>query len=131
MDFMKEEGLYSFAKSYIPEAVAMIAMKQPERRNEVLEWFRELLIFATDTIAEPKYVDSTLAGEIVSCVIDIKAKELLPEIKALHDTGRVDIGNNGPYEEVESYILGFKPSYAQNHLTDIYERFDEIRKTWR
>ncbi len=130
MDFMKEEGLDSFAKSFVPQAVVMIAQKHPERRSEVLEWFRKLLLFATEKIAETQWIDSTLAGLIVSEVINIRAKELLPEIKALHNTGLVDIGINGPYHDVEKYIMGHLPIYQRQYITDIYERFNDMRKRW-
>ena len=47
MNFVKEEGLETFCNSYVFPAVAHIALMQPERRKEVIEWFREAIRFAT------------------------------------------------------------------------------------
>lgn len=128
MAFMKEEGLYSFAKSCIPETAAFIAQQCPERRNEIIEWFRELLVFAAERLPETQYIDSTLAGLMTNNLIDIKAKELLPEIKSMFDTGLVDLGCCGNYYDVEKDISGNNPPYIEKHLTDVYERFDNQKK---
>lgn len=128
MDFAKEEGLHTYGKYQVFPAVAQIAIQQPERRSEVVEWFREYLQFAVEALPETKSLDSIVAGLMVCDLVNIRAKELLSEIRALFDTGLVDIGCCGRYESVERDIL--HPSYPPScnvHL-DIYERFAELGK---
>lgn len=129
MAFMKEEGLYDFFKVNVPAAVALIAHKHPERRVEVLEWFRELLLFATEKISETQAIDSIVAGFLINDILDIKAKELLPEIKALFDTGLVDEEYCGNFKDVRKELNQKGSSYyIKEHLTDIYERFEDMKK---
>lgn len=128
MAFMKEEGLDSFNKCYVPTAVSFIAHQDADRREEVIEWFRELLIFATEKLPETQFVDCSLAGYITNDLMDIKAKELLPEIKAMFDTGLVNLGICGKYDVVKEDITDNQDSCCQEYVTDIYERFDDMRK---
>lgn len=128
MSFMKEEGLYSYCKIHVVEAVAFILRHNPERRGEIIEWFRELTVFATAELPEPRCIDSTISGFIVNSLIDIKAKELLPELEALFATGLVDEGCCGRRAEVMELITGDERMYFEKFITDVYERFDDLRK---
>ena len=50
IDFAKEEGLHTYCKYQVFPAVAHIAIQQPERRAEVIEWFRAYLQFAAQAL---------------------------------------------------------------------------------
>lgn len=128
MAFMKEEGLRSYDKSYVSAAVSFIAQQHAERRSEVIEWFRELVSFATEKLPETQFVDSTLAGFIADNLMDLKAKELLPEIKAMFDTGLVELGICGKYDDVVKEITDKEKPYFKEHITDIYKRFEDMRR---
>lgn len=128
MAFMKEEGLYDFAKANVPEAVAMIVRYTPERREEIVGWFRELVLFATEKLPETQSIDSTVAGLMTNCIMDVKAKELLPEIRSMFDTGLVDEGCCGHYNDVSKEINDDTLHFVEEHLTDVYERFDDMKE---
>ncbi len=128
MDFAKEEGLQSICKSFAFDVVTYIVFYEPERRHEMIEWCREMLVFATQELPHTQRFDSFLSGFLLSPLLDIRAEELLPEIRAMFDTGLVDQGACGDLNTVEKEIrIGqIKPS---NLCTlDIHERFkDQIR----
>ena len=131
MEFAKEKGLDTFNHVKIFPPVACIAYLHPERRNEVIEWFREILRFATEKLPETQYFDSELAGMMLSDLIDLKAEELLPEIKAMFDTGLVSLACCGDYEKVEKDILSLKQTHCHEYPMEIHERFAELRKRWK
>ena len=131
MEFAKEKGLDTFNHVKIFPPVACIAYLHPERRNEVIEWFREILRFATEKLPETQYFDSELAGMMLSDLIDLKAEELLPEIKAMFDTGLVSLACCGDYEKVEKDILSLKQTHWHEYPMEIHERFAELRKRWK
>jgi len=131
MEFAKEKGLDTFNHVKIFPPVACIAYLHPERRNEVIEWFREILRFATEKLSETQYFDSELAGMMLSDLIDLKAEELLPEIKAMFDTGLVSLACCGDYEKVEKDILSLKQTHCHEYPMEIHERFAELRKRWK
>lgn len=128
MSFMNEEGLYDMAKIYVVEAVAFIVQKNPERRSEIVEWFRELTAFATEKLPETQCVDSVLSGFIVNSLVDLQAKELLPEIKAMFDTGLVDEGICGGYDDVVKMLSAKEPPSLDVYFTDVYEWFESMRR---
>lgn len=127
--FAKEEGLYSYTKYQIFPAVAAIAFYQPKRRGEVIEWFRQVLNYATDHIAETKAFDSEMAGLMMCDLMDIKAIELKKDIKALFDTNLVSLGICGEYEEVirDMSDRGF-PKRIDSFVLEIHERFEDMRR---
>ena len=131
MEFAKEKGFDTFNHVKIFPPVAYIAYLHPERRNEVIEWFREILRFATEKLPETQYFDSELAGMMLSDLIDLKAEELLPEIKAMFDTGLVSLACCGDYEKVEKDILSLKQTHWHEYPMEIHERFAELRKRWK
>ena len=129
MDFTKETGLYWLSKAEVFPAVVQIALRQSERRNEVIEWFREVLNFCTTHVAEAKAVDYTIAACVVCELIELQAVELLPEINALFDTGMVDLSHCGKREDVLKDI--HDPRWAgslDSCILDIHERFDDMRR---
>ena len=123
MAFAKEEGLYSLSKSCVLSAVSQIAYYQPKLRDEVIEWFREIIQFALEKLPNPQFFDSDLLGDIINELTEIRAKELLKEIRALFDTGYVETFFTRNYKEVEEDILN--PEYTSDNfcLLDIHERF--------
>ena len=123
MAFAKEEGLYSLSKSCVLSAVSQIAYYQPKRRDEVIEWFREIIQFALKKLPNPQFFDSELLGIMIGELTEIGAKELLKEIGALFDTGFVETTICGNYKEVEDDILYPEHTYDYNCLLDIHERF--------
>ena len=131
LDYMMEEGLYTWAKIEVSEAVAQMAVIQPERRDEAIEWFRTLLTAYTQNLTETATrCDASLAGMITNQLIDIKAVELLPEIKALYDTGLVDEFICGKYSTVEDE-MNSSNTFLKNELTiDLHERYVKFEKQW-
>ena len=81
MEYMKIPGLYSYARINVSETLAMIALKEPERRDEVIEWFRELLRFYDGRLENSECCDGGLIGMMTGDFINLKAVEILPELK--------------------------------------------------
>jgi len=131
MDYVKEEGIISYAKSLVLTMMAQIALQQPERRQEVLEWFRQFLEFALEHVKECKACDAELTGLLMCELVDLQAIEVLPEVKALFDEKLVDEGICGSYKSVVDDMKN--PLHARSmiryHL-DIYERFEEMRERY-
>ena len=129
MAFTKEEGLCWLTKAEVFPVVVQIALRQPERRAEVIEWFREALHFCIEHVSEAKAVDCEVAATMICDLIDLQAVELLSEINALFDTERVDLGHCGRRDEVLADIVN--PDYAgrlEDCILDIHDRFADMRR---
>lgn len=130
MDYIRKPGLYTFARVHVFSAVAFIARMDAARRDEVIEWFRQVLKFYTEQLPETVYCDGCLAGMLLGSLMEIKAEELLPEVEALFATGCVDIFCCGDWEDVKDGIMKKAPAYAENYVLDIYRRYQEYYKKW-
>ena len=128
MDFMKETGLNNFWKSTVANAVAQIALIEPDRRPEVITWFEELLAAINRDFPSAAYTDAVLNGLIVPDLIDIDATELLPEIKTMYDNSFVDLLACGDYSKVEKAMIEKRHSPFHEIKPDIKERYALLRK---
>lgn len=131
MSYIKEEGLDTFCKCHVFPAVAQVALAQPERRDEVNAWFREAIRFATKMLPQTQWFDTDLAGLMLHSLIDLQAKELLPELREMFATGLVDLGACGDFAEMTRIIAN--PRYVGNAadcITDIHERFAYMKRRW-
>ena len=128
MAFVKEEGIYWYPKAEVFPTVVQIALRQPERRAEVVEWFREVLHFCIDHVAEAKAVDNEVAALIISELVDLQAVELLPEINALFDTEMVNLGSCGKRKEVlEDIANSYYADQPNDCILEIHDRFEDMR----
>ena len=124
--FVKEEGVDIYAKCEVFPVVVQIGLRQPERRKEVIEWFRQVLRFATN---EGEAFDSELAGLLVCDIIDLQAIELKSEIDALFETGLVCEGICGSYASVIRDLSDLRHlGHLEDCILDIHERYEEFRE---
>ena len=129
LDFMKEPGLYTFSKSIVPDMVSQLAIYDPSRRYECIEWFKQLIDFAIDVLPGINYIDSSLAGLITSNVLDLRDASVLPRIEAMFATGCVDQGAVGTIDQVKREFDetgGTQPEFTTT--IDIHERFHIVNK---
>lgn len=130
MEFIHEQGLNTYFKFIVFHMVTIIGIKQPERREEVIEWYREAVRFATEVLPQTQYIDPTLSGLIADELIILQAKELLPEIKQMYDTQLVDLEICGDFKKVSRLMRNSKYKDSIDiYEYDIYKQIKEILKS--
>jgi hypothetical protein len=123
LSFAKEPGLYPFFKIIISPVVEMVVDNESERRAEVIAWYGELLDFLYEKIEDTAYYDANFTGMLMHELMNISAKELLPEIKRLYDTGLVDKMCCGDYDVVEKEISAGVGRTGSFKVKSIYEYY--------
>ena len=128
--YLNQAGLDSYLRSQAPDALAMIIFNQPERRSEIIEVFRRLLINMTSNLPVQKACDGTFAGFVMSNLMDIDAKELIPEIK---DAFATDCVNKTIAGDCKNVIKDIELSRGAIHndeyqIPDIYEQYESLKK---
>lgn len=126
-EYLYEPHLDSYLRSQAPEALVMIAINQPERRAEIVEIFRKLLTEMSTRLPKQDCCDAEYAGFVMVNLIDLKAKELLPEIKTVFDTGYVDESIVGDYNDTVAEI---ETEDTSSFLLDKYV-FPDIAKQYK
>jgi len=128
--FVLSPGIWTYARTEIATCVGQIALHQPDRKEEVIQWFRDMFISLAGASLDDEIIDSDFIGLAICDVIEMQAPELLPEIKKLYDLGYVGTGICGSYEEVERDIYGPFRDFYKKKLLNIFDRYDEITSTW-
>jgi hypothetical protein len=128
--FMFEPGINTFAKTNFPDMVEQLALHQPDRRNEVIQWFKDVIDFFLTSKLEDNVIDSDLIGLLICNVIDIDGIELLPEIEALFEKCIVSIGICGDWEEVKEAFERPDNYDKKKEILPITERYKQIISTW-
>lgn len=129
-EYLYQPGLDSYLRPLAFEALAMVVVNNPDRREEIIEVFRRLLNSYVARLPKQDGCDGEVAGFVMGYLMDISAKELIPEIKAVFDTGFVDKTVSGDCEKVVDEIeseRGFIDG-SKYEIPDVYKQYADIRK---
>lgn len=100
MTYLYEPGHDSLVRSLALDSLGAIARNYPEKHDEIINKIRELMVSLPERVPERRGCDGYFAGCVMSLLMDLNAKELLPEVKALFDAECVNPTIAGDYEEV-------------------------------
>ncbi len=129
-DYLNQPGLDSYLRSQASDALAMVVFKHLERRDEIIAVFRRLLNEMIINLPDQKSCDGTFAGFVMSNLMDIDAKELIPEIKAAFATNCVNKTIAGDCKEIIKNIKRGRGAIDKDKydIPDIYEQYEDLKK---
>ncbi len=127
--FMFEPGIYTTAKSVISQTYLQYYLHNPEKREEIVAWYKEVLNTYLTT-GNKNLVDGELIAFMVCEVLDAKFDELLPLIEQLYDADYVEEYIAGTKEEVLNDFGKVPPVSPKQPLLSIFEQYDEILNDW-
>ena len=84
LSFMNEDGIAPFGKEDICSAVAQIAINNPERRLEIVNWFCQLLNSYYDRFEREEDNNIAIIDYITNTLINIRAVETLPILEKIY-----------------------------------------------
>lgn len=127
--YLNQPGLDSYIRGQAFDALAMIVFLHPERRGEIIDVFRKLLSLWITRLPKQEACDGSLIGFLMSTLMDLEAKELVPEIEAVFGTDCVDKSIAGDRDIVIKEIQNGcrykdKDKYK---FPDIYEQYSRFR----
>ncbi|MDE5880322.1 MAG: DUF1186 family protein [Muribaculaceae bacterium] len=127
--YLYEPNLDPYLREQAPEALAMIAINHPERREEIIEVFRRLLKSMPTRLPIQDCCDAEYAGFVMSALADLQAKELLPEIEAVFATDLVDESVAGGYEDIVSEMEVTPSDFTLDkyRFPDIYAQYRRLQ----
>jgi hypothetical protein len=129
-DFVLTPNIWTYAKSEISCCVGQIGLHHPGRKREVIEWFRGVFNHLSCASLEDEIIDSDFIGLAICDALDLRAPELLPEIKRLFDLGYVSRGICGDFNDVEREIFEPGRDFFKKEILNIFDRYHEITTSW-
>ena len=128
--FVLEPNWFTFIRSEVSNTLSQIAYHHPERRDEVICWYKDVFQFFIKCKIEDNVIDSDTIALMISDVIHLNADSLTPEIEKLYELGYVSIGISGDLQSVLKDLKA-QPEYDhKNELLNIYDRYNKITTTW-
>lgn len=123
---LSEPGLNSIYRSLASEALEIMAYLYPEKREEIIGIFRRLLVSMKERLPKTDGCDATFAGFVMSHLIDIEAKELIPEVREVFATDCVDKSIAGGCDEtIELIEHNLLPRNYE--LPTIHEQYEFVK----
>jgi len=124
--FMKDDEADPYCRSVISDAVEQVAWHEPERRDEVLDWFKAVLQNQQSWESDSPGFSTTGNGFTIDSLINLQATELLPDIKALFEMNYVNPGVAGDYEEVISLMESPCLFDPKRNIMSLENRYREL-----
>lgn len=126
-DFLKEPGRECYLREEVSIAAAQIALHNPSRRMEIVDWYKDIFRFFIENISDDRIIDTELNGLMINDVLDLNAIELLPEIKKLYENNLVNPGVCGSFEDV---LKEFRKPLDNNRFNNNRLKNDYRRKLY-
>lgn len=127
MKYLYEPGHHSLVRSLALDSLGAIARNYPDKYNDIISRLRGLMLSLPGRVPERRGCDGDFAGYVMSLLMDLNAKELLPEVKKLFDADCVNPMVAGDYDEV-ARELNDSDSIFINMYTplSIREQYDKV-----
>lgn len=103
-EFCYTPGINNAYRATVPEAMRDIAYYHPELRDDILRRFDRIMDYTIERLPELRGCDSYFAAITIWSLTEMRAKEFLPRIKALCDTGLVDLDISGEYDDIVGWM---------------------------
>jgi hypothetical protein len=130
-EFMFKPNVDIYVKTAVSTAVQQIYLYQPRRKIEVIDWFENVIDFYIGNVGDKNVTDNELLGFIVSDIIGIREKRLLPCIERLYKLAAVNEEVGGSIQVVRAEINnGTNALDCQRDLLDIYNRYMSFAGTF-
>ncbi len=126
LDFMKDRETDTYCRSVISDAVEQIAWHEPERKVDVVDWFKAVLQYQKSWTPDDEGFSPDFNGLFVDSILNLKAVELLPDIKDLFEMEYVNPGIAGAYEVIESLIKEPNLVDPKRKILSIEQRYEEL-----
>lgn len=122
--FALEENIIGWNRAKACKVAAQVVLKQTERRDEVLHWFKEIIDFNLQNPDNQALIDTHFLSCLIGELTDFAAIELEDDIKALYEQGWIEDAMNGNFETV---LKELKKPIRKYHIEpmpeDIYELY--------
>ncbi len=93
--FVFEPNRYLYSRTMISGVLMQIALHEPQRRTEVIDWYKSVIDEILEREDDETIIDSEWIAFLVSDLTDIQARELTDQITELFNHGLVFTGITG------------------------------------
>lgn len=129
-EFVLTPGIDTYSRSAVCVCTIQVYHHQPERKQEVTAWFRDLFTSLAKARMDDNIVDSDFIALAICDAMELEDPSLLPDIKELFRLGYVSQGVCGTYDSIEKDLTTPLVTIHQRELLNIFDRYNQIITTW-
>ncbi len=130
--FLFEPNHSSYNRAIISETVVQMVLHEPERRVEIIQWYKEILDEILRRKKDETIIDTEWIAFLVSDLIEIKAKELSEAVKDLFYHDMVSDYITGSFASVLDDFNSDQDfsSAKTDFFKNIFEKYQDFVETW-
>lgn len=128
--FVKQPNIYTYVRTAISTTVSQIVFHQPNRRQEVLEWYDDVFKFFLNANLKDNVIDTDTISLMVSDADEVRLTELLPLIEELYNKEYVTEDISDSFQVIKESMNTPLDNSFKREFINIHERYQEIITTW-
>jgi hypothetical protein len=130
--FILEGNYYEFARSAVSTAMEQLAFHFPERKEEVIQWYNDILLFFLANKDNESLIDTGFISFMISDLTALRALSLEPLIEELYHQELIQEFYVGSLEEVKRdlHFGSDIPFDQKRELLPVLARYDYILNNW-
>lgn len=129
-NFMKEPGIFTYSKTPVSEAIKQKSFESKAHRIEAIQCYSNILKFYAKADLKDNVIDSALIGHIVSDIMKLESRELIPEITELFNLDYVSERVCGDLETVEHNLTTSNERNYEDRILSLKDLYPNIKKSW-
>ena len=104
LEYVKKPLIYTYSKDCVSTAITQMAVYNPTRREEMIAWLKDVMKYYIT--GDEDLVDIDYMELLIGNIVDLQAKELMPEIKKLYKLDYVSAILFSDVEHVKDCLTG-------------------------
>ncbi len=131
VSFLTEPNINTYNKAMIGTALIMTSSIHPELKEEVNMHSQNVLRFFQENFENPLIGDTDFLGLFIADLMNVKAVDLLDDIKILFDKEYVGYGICGSYEDVVTAITSEESCiFRLKDINTIQQHYEYLVDNW-
>ena len=126
LHFLKEPNLYFFCKSAALDAFEQLAIKQPQKKENILQSVKNLLEFFYENKYNEDILDSFVVANAIYLLVVFDYEKIDELVKKMYSENLVSLSVAGSYKEIMFKKANNEIAAQENILNNIYTLYDEV-----
>ena len=129
--FVFEPDRYLYSRTMISGVLQQIALHEPERRAEVIDWYESVIDEILKREEDETIIDSEWIAFLVCDLVDLQARELTAQITELFNHGLVFKGISGSLKDcLTDILMDSKIDRKKPKFENTIDRYNHYLHTW-
>ena len=128
-DLILEPNRYTYVRTAVSEAVKHIAFHQPNRKEETLKWYEDVLQYLQNNKKKTAIFEEDVYSALVDDLIDLLEKEQFPLVKRFCSF-KLNYDHDFSVEKVKRRLAKKAPDYKIHNIHTSIHQYYDVWKRW-